>query len=633
MATKITKFLEKNSLLPSEELASKALLELFGDEETYNRYVLTYYNSMLDKCFGNATTDCMYIQMLMDQRNFKQAMHNRGETADYKSFSEAHSINNTGKRLITEGFNSFLTFELGAFACGVLPTKETIRRYCYFSKLNDNCSAVDTPAVVKYKSNHPNMKFIKEIGVSREKSLPYLFMDDETLCAFTQFRMMVYNKYVEYKANGIQDRVYEFNDNGFVYNKRNSYIAYKLAVKDTCELFATFFPPDMVKFRETALPYSVGTLTKHVGDIRAFTKLKIVGNLDFFDSGKLLPSISPTLLNYDRVNKLIANKLMLNGKYSPEKYSEAMRLLEGIMSPHSANTYDATGFYRPHLTPANVTANRIEVNRIVADVKVRNEIDTICEDLLTKTRDTYERVTYKPRYSADKVTALAVSKKLDTRLCALADVYDGILADVEKFNNGKSKQLPMFNLYKLDGQTITIGNFASFIDSRHFPRYVNFIRSTADNLRILSTEVQRLNQLADEVNVLAGRVEESTLELYKHENRTPAQLEHDRRYGIDDEKYRYTDSVTGDIRLGVIEERNYHMDRIEYREKHKEYIVAKNIVDGLEEKLFMSVAAVMGISIALEEEGLTSVDLLNGPDIVGEVYEIMSEVDTLDNED
>ena len=266
------------------EVSNEALLKLFGDEDTYIRYVLANFNRNIDRTFGATRKDSMYVSIETALRNFN---------GDYKDFTECHGAYKLGYNVVTSAFEDFYKMELEAFCCGVVDSTRVISKKSYSSRYTMDYSIVNTPQVIAPDKNNPNYATLKAMGFDRKNMLPYIFMDSNTLCAFVQFRAMVYDKYRDNIENGFLDRSKQVSQIRFPNMNKNEYVAYALAIKDTCEFFKKFYGPERVQFTTTKLPFSLTLLNQKVDELRDSTGIESIGTLAYFDSAKKLPMLNP----------------------------------------------------------------------------------------------------------------------------------------------------------------------------------------------------------------------------------------------------------------------------------------------------------------------------------------------------
>ena len=305
---KIKEYLDSNKGKNMYVVANEALLKIFGDEDTYNRYILAKYNRDITRAFCATRKDGLYVSLECALRNFG---------GDYKDFVECHNNYKLGYQVVNEADDAFYKLELRAFCCGVVPSKSMIAKKSYSSRYSYDYSIIKTPAVIEPNKAHPNYQMLQEISFDRKNMLPYIYMDTNTLAAFVQFRTMVYEKYKDYIETGFIEKSKQIYPYGFPNMNRNEYVAYALAIQDTCEFFSKFYGPDKVAFGTTKLPFSLNVLDQKVDELRSLTFIDSIGTLKHFDSAKNLPMLNPERYSNHAICSAITKMVVLQGKFVP----------------------------------------------------------------------------------------------------------------------------------------------------------------------------------------------------------------------------------------------------------------------------------------------------------------------------
>ena len=95
---KIKEYLDSNKGKNMYVVANEALLKIFGDEDTYNRYILAKYNRDITRAFCATRKDGLYVSLECALRNFG---------GDYKDFVECHNNYKLGYQVVNEADDAF----------------------------------------------------------------------------------------------------------------------------------------------------------------------------------------------------------------------------------------------------------------------------------------------------------------------------------------------------------------------------------------------------------------------------------------------------------------------------------------------------------------------------------------------
>lgn len=597
-ALKIKEYLEENKSKKMSTVANDALLKIFGDEDTYNRFVLVNFNKMIDRTFCATRKDGLYVSIETALRNF---------SGDYKDFTECHNSYKLGYNVVSDAYDTFFRLELEAFCCGVQGTKGYFPKKSYNSKYSDYFSIVYTPKIITPNTNHENYKILQSIGFDRKDMLPYLYMDTATISAFVQFRAMVYDKYKDNIENGMMDRVKAMKTFNFPNMNRNEYVAYALAIKDTCAFFSKFYSPDQVTFSTTKLPYSLTLLNTKVEELRKMTGIQTIGTISHFESSKFLPVLDPYRYSNHALCNAITKMVKLGGKFVPtDEYKSALKDVKYIIQPRDDVDFTNTNMK----SKPNEVSN---ISEIEQDIQESKELQSIL--------DTATRI-IKGEYTFKQVTEMVTkteqisdrTKHIDdirTKAYMSKFVLESVVKDVREYRDGRKVQLPMFLEYSRFGRTEIVGNVSSIIDSNGFDNMVTSFGKTIDLLEKLNTEYLVLKVKNDELNKSVKHVEEAERELEESEKIDK------RDYREPTEIYVMTDFETGDRIHGSCEKKDLNEAKFEYKEKFDEADNALQKIKALESEFATSLEkTTCEIEKLITQDGILPQDLAGAYEII-----------------
>lgn len=603
---KIKEYLEQNRNRNTYLVANEALLKIFGDEDTYLRYVLVNFNRDIDRTFGATRKDGLYVSNETALRNFG---------GDYKDFTECHGGYKLGYNVVTSAFDDFYKMELEAFCCGVVDTTSRIAKKSYSSRYGMEYSVVNTPAVIKPDKSNANYQILRDIGFDRKTMTPYIFMDTATLCAFVQFRAMVYDKYIDNLDTGFIDRSRQLTQFGFPNMNKNEYVAYALAIKDTCEFFKKFYGPERVQFATTKLPFSLAVLNQKVAELRDSTNISTIGTLAHFDSAKNLPMLDPGRYSVHALCKAMTRIVTLKGKYVESGYKEALSGNKQIIAPHRETVFDRSGIARGTMATATVAP----VQAIREDIATSTKIGEI---LSTTTSTIKQEIQFEEvKGFAEKKSYIDKSKRLVDGLRSQAHfaryVVDSLNNDVRDLRTGKKSQIPMFYEYSRFGKSAFVGNIINFVDSKAFEPFVQSYNKTVTMLEELMRTHQEYILSADAVNASARRVRDAEVDLEREESMT---REERRSRREPDETYIMTDYDSGERILGSYEKKELNDAKIEYREKYTTHTTVEKKVTAVEEEFRKTLETTTALlRTMILEEGVIADDLAGAVEVVQEL--------------
>ena len=605
---KIKEYLEQNRNRNVYTVANEALLKIFGDEDTYLRYVLVNFNRNIDRTFGATRKDSLYVSVETALRNF---------SGDYKDFTECHGSYKLGYNVITSAFEDFYKLELQAFCCGVVDSKSVIAKKSYSSRYSMDYSVVNTPALITPDKNNPNYATLKAMGFDRKTMVPYLFMDAPTLAAFVQFRAMVYDKYRDNIENGFLDRSRELSHIRFPNMNKNEYVAYALAIKDTCEFFKKFYGPDRVQFTTTKLPFSLAVLNQKVNDLRNGTNITSIGTLTHFDSAKNLPMLNPERYPTHALCYAMTRMVTFGGKFvkSDSLFREGLADTKAIIAPHSDIVFDRSGISRGEI----VVATPAPVEEIRQDIATSAKITEILD---TNTKVIKGEITFgEEKGFAEKKSYIENTKRSVDNLRSKAYfahyVMGAIERDVADLRSGKKNQIPMFLEYSRFGQTAFVGGIINYAESKCFNTFVTSFGKTLELLEEVSKAHQALYATGNEISKLSRAVASAEEDYHREENRTREERRSSRE---PDEIYVMTDYETGERVLGSYEKKEWNDTKIAYREAHTKYVSMEARVVELETEFKKSLESTTTlIRTLMFEDGIIADDLVGATDIIQEL--------------
>ncbi len=515
------------------ELAKKQIIKLFKDEETYHRFVLTYFNKHITEAFSTNRKNGLYISCEMDLRGFD---------GEYLDFARFHNYNRFNYPVIKSAQDNLYRLELGLFCCGGKDSTETQRLRGYYDMFNDdNSSSISTPEIIQIDGLHNNFKYLKDENVSRLKNTPFIMMDESSLSAFTYFRIMAYNKTKEYMENGISDALKQYGYN-YKSSYSNAYISYALALRDTCKFFETFYSPDKVKFIPTQLPYrGLSVIEQKVKNIKEMYNIPEVGTMRLFKERAMkLPALREDTFS---IAYIMAKYGVLKGKFTSKDELKAIRdSLQNTLKYPEEMTFDSMG----RNTASSYLQSRKDPikDRELADYNLKDEE---IEHALKMTTASIQSTSFKNVAEFQKV--IEETKELTDYLNTTKEslyknsMYLGnILQQTQKYKANGNIQYPMFFEINVPyGTNIYIQNSLSFIESKNFP-----------------VIVENINKIFNIVNDI-DKENHITRASYKNFNSSMKDVEsceedvknYDRNLGEEEaELYRYLDVETGTHVIG-----------------------------------------------------------------------------------
>lgn len=604
---KVKEYLEQNRNRNILEVANEALLKIFGDEDTYLRYVLVNFNRNIDRTFGATRKDGVYVSNETALRNFN---------GDYKDFAECHGAYKLGYNVISSAFDDFYRLELEAFCCGVVDTNSRIAKKSYSSRYSMDYSVVNTPAVIEPNKGHPNYQILQDIGFDRKNMTPYIYMDTATLCAFVQFRAMVYEKYRDNLEEGFLDRSRAISKYGFPNMNKNEYVAYALAIKDTCEFFRKFYSPDRVQFATTKLPFSLAVLNQKVAELRNSTNIMTIGTLSHFSSAKRLPMLDPSRYSVHALCNTMAKIVTLGGKYvSRDEYMLALNGNKDIIAPRKDITFDGRGIYTG-ITTIPTPAPVAEIKRdIDTSTKIGEILETTTSTIKGELQFTPIKGLDEKKSYIEKTTRVA--DKVRNNAYFAHYVVDSLVKDVREYQSGKKSQIPMFFEYSRYGKTAFVGNIINFVESRNLGTFATSFGKTISTLEELVKAHQVLLITGNKVSECAREVSIAEKALEEEEERERS----GKRYGYEPrELYMMTDYESGERRQGSYEEKEVNDSKIAYREAYSKYTTAEARVVELEAEFRKTLETTTTmLRTMVIEEGIMFEDLPVATEIIQEL--------------
>lgn len=561
---KIKEYIDNNKNRNIYAVANEALLKIFGDEDTYTRYILAKFNKNINRAFCATRKDGLYVSVECALRNFN---------GDYKDFVECHNGYKLGYNVVSDAFDTLFKLELRAFCCGVVDTKDMIAKKSYYSRYGYEYGIVKTPAVIAPNKLHPNYQVLEEITFDRKNMLPYIYMDTNTLSAFVQFRAMVYDKYKENLENGFMERSKQICPYGFSNMNRNEYVAYALAIKDTCEFFSKFYGPDKVCFSTTKLPFSLAVLDQKVGELKTLTNIETIGTLRHFESSKNLPMLNPQRYSNHAVCNAITKMVVLSGKFVPsDEYKQALRDVKDIIEPHYDTNYNYKG-----INMGVTSVNPAPVEEIKHEVQTN---DAIQQALQTTTKTIKREYTFAYTSDIERKATYAdemVKKIVGVRATATTSVsvLQSVKFDVNKLRENVSLQIPMFLQYSKGNKTIFVNNVTAYVESSQVDGAIDSYIKTINTLSALQQSFESLRYHATMVKTSAKEVAEAEEDLEwfegldKEDKREPNEI------------YVITDYLTEEKRHGSYEEKELNDAKRGYREAYDKYVKAEKQVTEL----------------------------------------------------
>lgn len=604
--SKIEKYINDVKNKSSYELANEELLKLFGDEETYNRFVLANLNYKIGKSFAVTRSDGLYISCEMALRNFD---------GSYLDFSKFHNYDRFSYPVIQTALNHFYYLELGLFCCGAKESTSYIQKLGYYDMFNNNSSErIYTPEVICVDRSHKNYELIKKLGIDRDKNLPFINMDAKTLSAFTHFRIMAFNKFKENLECGIEEKVRELKLGRFYYPNSNAYVAYALALKDTCEYFKAFYSPDDVTFTDTKLPYKgLAVIEQKVNNIKEKYNLETIGTIRHFNSALNLPM---TNQDFYHISNLIVKMIEFKGQYVRDKdlYKLTFAKVKNVMLIPNGMEFDQYGRSIVKNEKATKTPP-IDLEQETKDKEFGDKIDEVLQDSSIKLS---KKLEYREFPELDSYTKHIKENSENNNILASKAITQSqvLITTKQKIDVLKAKkgtQLPMFFEIELYGETKYIPNAVSFVDSKTYPKFVDSFKMVVDKFYeicrekdTLVVDYKRLSQSAKNV------------QLYKAE--LEASWSSDRKKGryVEHELYNYVDPEKNEKVIGNYEEYQLAESKREYIENYAKVVKDVEKINALQIEFKNEFEDVkLMINEMLQNEGFTKedfdgvIDLLN----------------------
>ena len=551
--SKIEMYINEQKNKSKFEMANDKLLKLFGDEETYNRFILTNINSKITRAFCALRSDGLYMSCAFALRNFD---------GSYKDFARFHNQERFNYPVVLTAFNDLFRFELGLFACGSIPSNKYIKKIGYYNMFNNNSrETIYTPQVLSINGNHKNFEIINKIGINRDKNLPYIYMDSKTLSAFTHFRIMAYNKFKDYMEYGIADKVKELNLGKFYNPNDNAYVAYAIALKETCDYFKTFYPPEEVVFTNANLPYKgLSVIEQKVENIKKEFGINTIGTIRHFNSAKALPMTDESLYH---ITNVLVKMIEFKGKFVQDKneYNMAYEKYKDILMCPAGMSFDANGAHKAVKNQQTTTV--LNENKVDEEKQKCKEIEKVLQETSLKINlsNSLKDVQKFSDFSKQINPVISKLNKSSIDVFKTSQKLSKTNIEIQKIKESKIPQLPMFLEINVGGQFEYIPNAITYVNSTKYNKFAEIANKTLNTYYDLLTQGKTFLVKFDNLNKSALLVKEKEEQLKNsYEEKKSIHYEH--------ECYTFINPETNTRVVGSFEEYELANSKREYIENY-----------------------------------------------------------------